>query len=314
MYSRPSTPTDVLALLYCVSGALCLVGAARPMDPRTPVLLLTVLGAIGLAGGVVVRTWGRRVGPVAVHVALGLIAALVGLLSWCSATALGIVGLGPVLLAVGFYVGHFLTVRAARWHVLVLVTVASAGAWAAEPSGFLSPWLCVVVATVALAEVQARLARNLRTVASVDPLTGVANRRAWEEDAERHLARAARTGEPLVIALLDLDGFKQVNDQQGHAAGDALLQQLTAGWRTRLRRADSLGRYGGDEFVLCLPATDDAGAAELLAQLATTHDASWSAGAAAARRTDTLETVLARADAALYEDKNARRDALASPR
>jgi diguanylate cyclase (GGDEF)-like protein len=303
----------VLALLYAVSGLLCLLGAAAPMNPRTPVLLLGVLGAVGL--GMSGLLWLRRstMTTVGTHAALALFTALIGLLAWRSVTALGIVGLGPVMITLGLYAGHFLGVRAARCHVAALITVSSAGAWAAAPSGFLMPWLCLVAAVGIVGEVQARLAVALRAEATIDSLTGVANRRAWERDAERQLALAARTGEPVTIALLDLDDFKAVNDRHGHAAGDALLRELTAGWTTRLRRADSLGRYGGDEFVLCLPATDEEGAAELLEQLDATHDSAWSTGTAAAREDDTLEVVLARADADLYAKKEARRIAAGSP-
>jgi len=311
VHARQSTAAYVLALLFGASGLLCLVGAAYPMAPDTPVLLLCVLGLVGLAAGGTLCAFAERFGPLATHAAIAFVTLAIGVLAWRSATALGIVGLGPVQLALAVYAGHFLTPAASRGHVLALVTLSSTGAWAAAPTGFLMPWICLVSAVVLLGEVQARLAERLRTAARIDPLTGVANRRAWEDDAGRHLARATRTGEPLVIALLDLDGFKQVNDRHGHAAGDALLRELTAGWRTRLRRADSLGRYGGDEFVLCLPATDEAGATELLAQLSTTHRTSWSTGAAAVEPQDTLETVLARADAALYADKQARRDAIA---
>jgi hypothetical protein len=79
----------------------------------------------------------------------------------------------------------------------------------------------------------------------------------------------------------------------------------------RSTAAYALALLFGASGVLCLPATDDAGAAELLAQLATTHDASWSTGAAAVRNTDTLEAVLVRADSALYTNEQARREALA---
>ena len=307
MQARHSTAANVLALLFGVSGLLCFVGAARPMSPATPVLLLVGLGVVGLAAAGVLWAFGRHWGPLGTHLAVGLVTACIGLLAWRSATSLGIVGLGPVQVAVALYAGHFLSLRAARRHILALVTVASAGAWAATPTGFLMPWLSLVATVLVLGEVQGRLAERLRTAASIDPLTGVANRRAWEDDAARHLARAARTGEPVTIALIDLDGFKLVNDGYGHAAGDALLQELTAGWQTRLRRADSLGRYGGDEFVLCLPATDAAGAAELLEQLESTHASSWSTGSASAQAHDTLEGLMARADAALYESKRARR-------
>jgi diguanylate cyclase (GGDEF)-like protein len=212
------------------------------------------------------------------------------------------------MLAVALYTGYFLSPRAVRLHTLAMLVAASAGAWAAAPSGFANAWINLVAGIALVAEVQARLARRLRIAASTDPLTGVANRRAWEADAERHLARAGRTGEPVTVVILDLDGFKEVNDRQGHGAGDALLQELTAGWRGRLRRGDALGRYGGDEFLLCLPATDRAGARDLLEQLASTHGFSWSTGTATTRDGDTLVTLLARADADLYADKQRRRD------
>jgi diguanylate cyclase (GGDEF)-like protein len=160
-----------------------------------------------------------------------------------------------------------------------------------------------VAFTVALG----RLARTLRTAATTDPLTGVANRRAWEEEAARHLSLAARTGEPLSFALLDLDDFKEVNDREGHGAGDTLLRDLAAAWTARLRQADLLGRYGGDEFVLCLPATDESGARMILQQLDTTHDFAWSVGVATVRPGDSLASVLARADTDLYLQKRSGR-------
>ena len=100
-----------------------------------------------------------------------------------------------------------------------------------------------------------------------------------------------------------------VNDREGHGAGDALLCELTAGWSRRLRRADLLGRYGGDEFVLCLPGTEEAGAWQILRQLDETHAFAWSVGVATAREDDTLGTVLARADAHLYRQKRTGRTA-----
>jgi diguanylate cyclase (GGDEF)-like protein len=187
--------------------------------------------------------------------------------------------------------------------------VTTAGAAAAEPEGFAVAWTSVVVSVVAIMEAQGRLARNLRTAATTDPLTGVANRRAWEAEAGRHLSRAARTGEPLSFALLDLDDFKEVNDREGHGAGDDLLRDLTTGWAARLRQADLLGRYGGDEFVLCLPATDGDGARKILQQLDATHPFAWSVGVATVRPGDTLTGVLARADADLYLQKRSGRTA-----
>jgi diguanylate cyclase (GGDEF)-like protein len=306
MHAGRSTPAALLGMLYGLSGALCLLGAARPLTAQTPVTLLWVLGAVGLLVGAVASALGGRLSRRAVHAAVVVMSLLIGVLAWQSATPVGIVGLGPVLLAVGLYAAHFFSLRAARLHVLLLVVATSAGAWAARPSGFLVQWVVLVVATVVLTDVQARLASSLRTAAATDPLTGVANRRAWEAEAARNLAHAARTGEPLSFAILDLDDFKGVNDRLGHTAGDALLRDLAARWTRRLRQADVLGRYGGDEFVLCLPATDRDGASEILQRLAASHEFAWSGGVATAEEGDTLTTVLARADADLYRHKRGR--------
>jgi len=304
---RRAPAATLLAALYLVSGALCFTGAAWPMDPGTPVGLLWALGAVGVVTGVALAAYGRPLEPGLVHTAVAVVSLFVAVLAWRSATAMGIVGLGPALIAIALYAAHVLPPPAARAHAGFLVAVSSAGAAAAEPSGFFQAWLALAVTVLALAEAQSRLAQKLRSAADTDALTGVANRRAWESEASRHLARALRTGEPLSIAILDLDDFKAVNDRQGHGAGDALLRDLAAAWTTRLRHADLLGRYGGDEFVLCLPATDADGAVELLAQLEETHPFRWSVGLANVQPGDTLTSVLSRADEYLYLRKRAGR-------
>lgn len=306
---RPrGTPAETLLVaLYLVSGALCFAGAVWPMHPDTPVGLLSALGCVGVVGGAALALLRRHLPTWALDGALGLLSVLIGVLAWRSATAVGIVGLGPATIAVGLYAAHVLPLAAARAHAAVLVVGASIGAAAAAPSGFAPTWLTLVVTVVALTEAQGRLARRLRDAADTDPLTGVANRRAWEAETSRHLARALRVGEPLTIAILDLDDFKKVNDRDGHGAGDTLLRELTAGWSDRLRQADLLGRYGGDEFVLCLPSTDEQGAHELLERLEESHSFRWSVGLATVVPSDTLATVLARADEDLYLRKRAGR-------
>lgn len=306
MHTGPRTAATLLAVVYGVSGLLCWFGAAAPTDDATPVGLLWALGGIGLAAGAALRSAAGRVPPWLLHAGVALLSVLVGVVAWRSATAVGVVGLGPALIAVSLYAAHFFALPAARAHAALAVVSGSAGAWAAAPSDFVSPWIAVVVSVVVLTEVQGRLARQLRRAAATDPLTGVANRRAWEEQATGHLSRAARTGEPLTFAILDLDDFKEVNDRGGHGAGDDLLRELTVSWRRRLRRADVLGRYGGDEFVLCLPATDEDAAWRLMTALAETHPFTWTAGVAAAAPGDELATVLARADAQLYRRKRNR--------
>lgn len=307
MQAERRAPAALLAVLYVASGGLCMLGAGWPLRPDTPVELLWALGTVGLVIGAALWLLRGRLPWWALHVAVALASALISLLAWRSVTPVGIVGLGPILIALGLFAAHFFGLAAGRLHAGLLVVLSTAGAWAASPDRFVVQWLCLMGSVVVLTEAQGRLAGALRTAATTDPLTGVANRRAWEAEAARNLARAVRTGEPLSFAILDLDNFKVVNDREGHGAGDALLRELARGWAARLRTADLLGRYGGDEFVLCLPDTDERGAWQILEQLDATHEFAWSVGVATARPGDTLETVLSRADAHLYLQKRNRR-------
>ena len=98
-----------------------------------------------------------------------------------------------------------------------------------------------------------RLQRELEHLAHHDPLTGLPNRRWFEQEIARDLARATRQNAPLSVIALDLDQFKTYNDAHGHVAGDRLLKLLASLWTEALRTADVMARLGGDEFVVVLP-------------------------------------------------------------
>jgi diguanylate cyclase (GGDEF)-like protein len=102
-----------------------------------------------------------------------------------------------------------------------------------------------------------------KTAASVDPLTGLANRRAFLGDADELMARVARRGEPLAAMLADLDRFKAINDRFGHAIGDGVLQLFADTVMRTLRATDLSGRLGGEEFAFLMPGTNAADAARL---------------------------------------------------
>ncbi|MDE1567935.1 GGDEF domain-containing protein [Aquabacter sp. P-9] len=109
-----------------------------------------------------------------------------------------------------------------------------------------------------------RINQDLKRRADTDALTGLSNRRAFDEELERAGRRARRTGEPVSLLLVDLDHFKAVNDVSGHPAGDAVLRRTGERLKGAVHRADDLAaRYGGEEFAVILPGTDGAGAAAL---------------------------------------------------
>lgn len=101
-----------------------------------------------------------------------------------------------------------------------------------------------------LEEENARLIQSLTDLATTDPLTGLHNRRYVLDELEKALQRSRRTGQRFSLVLFDLDGFKQVNDTQGHTAGDVVLKRAATALNHICREGDVLGRYGGDEFLL----------------------------------------------------------------
>jgi diguanylate cyclase (GGDEF)-like protein len=155
-------------------------------------------------------------------------------------------------------------------------------------------------------ELLARLERAART----DDLTGLPNRRAWDEHLSRELARAKRLGTPLCVAILDLDHFKEYNDRHGHQAGDRFLKEAASAWQARIRETDLIARYGGEEFAIALPDCELAEATQTLDLLReeTPESESSSAGVAAWDSEESGAELLARADAALYEAKRTGRD------
>ncbi len=180
----------------------------------------------------------------------------------------------------------------------------------AEPSPRLERLMGLIAAEAGVAIERAALLDRLERMAHTDDLTGLINRRAWDLELEREVARARRDGAPLAVAMLDLDRFKEYNDRHGHQAGDRVLREAASAWRAVLRETDLLARYGGEEFAVALPGCDADRAGLLVNRLreVTPAGQSCSAGLACWDGSESAEQLLGRADTALYDAKHTGRD------
>ncbi len=199
----------------------------------------------------------------------------------------------------------------ALWFMAVLTRIAYLGQYAGNLRQLLN-------------EQRARLAVALDEVerlANCDELTGAMNRRAIMRLVGEERDRMRRTAQPFAVALFDVDLFKRVNDEHGHLVGDEVLRRFSDAAAGAIRATDRIGRFGGEEFLVLLPATDAEDAAVVAAERVreALNRVDWtslggglgvtvSAGVAVARAGDTVEVLIGRADVALYAAKREGRD------
>ena len=190
-------------------------------------------------------------------------------------------------------------------------------------------WLLKGLARQAMNLVSLRAAKRELTealaqmtrLATLDSLTGLLNRRAFQEEAETLRGLAQRQGGALCVAMIDIDHFKRINDGHGHAAGDAVLGEVSRWLQSQLRASDRIGRIGGEEFAIALPFTRLEAAVQLIDRLRAwiamhpvSHDGELlpvtiSGGVAELRADEaSVEAAIRRADDALYRAKRAGRD------
>lgn len=265
----PEEMALTLACFFLAGAGLGYVSLLAPRAPEGDLALLLGTSTAALITGLVLLAVGRRLTVTAVSLFLAL-----GTLAITSA---------------GYFDGHAGTVYALlylwvgveafcfldrRQAVLQMVLMAAAYAWllrVTEPDGIaLQRWILTVGCTLAAGLLVAYLRHRivglldrLHETARTDVLTGLLNRRAFEERFAEELDRARRDGRPLTVLIGDLDGFKLVNDRSGHQAGDRALRRLASELGTWRRRTDVAARVGGEEFALLLPGTAEAGGLEL---------------------------------------------------
>jgi diguanylate cyclase (GGDEF)-like protein len=224
----------------------------------------------------------------------------------------------PVLLA-GFVFG-FRALAAVR-SPETIVSMVTANSSLNAGSAMLYQIVALAFQLTLVALVVSQFVAELQNASRYDALTGLLNRRAFDEALAAEVQRSRRLGETFSVLMLDADHFKEINDRDGHAAGDRALQHLGTLLAAHMRDIDRVGRYGGEEFVVLLPGTSEADAAvtaERLREKVQALPPRWqerplpltiSIGVAQWRAAgDDVAAVMARADAALYRAKEAGRN------
>lgn len=304
----------LLAGLLAVEALLACAFAIWPPAPANRTLDAVLAGMLALAAAGCALTWRHR-GP------LGLLEACL-VLAWgmpmvliaTRAEEASQVLWAAIVLLVAVVAALYLPARTAVHQVAIIVVVYLVAALAFEPptrpvvaGGFA---VVTVLAAFAVAWVRAdrdRLVAAIGDMAVTDPLTGLLNRRGLDSEAAAVHANTVRAGRPTVVALLDVDGLKRVNDLQGHDAGDRLIVGVADHLRDALRLGDLIARVGGDEFVVVLPHADADAAADLLTRVRDSAPGSWSQGWTMWAADEDLDAAIGRADALMYADKSGRR-------
>lgn len=297
------------AFLYGSGAAMATISLLVERSPSTRVLLAA--GALAIAYAV---TGALVAFPTAVPVAafpyltaLGTL--LIAVLGYADGAVDGAFSLLYVWVAL--YSFYFYSLRTALLETAWVSAAAGLGAIVEHDTDAPFTFWLLITGTSVIGGLTIRyLVTEIRRIADRDELTGLYNRRRLQEELVRDMRRAARSGEPLSLLILDLDNFKRFNDDGGHIEGDRHLRESAQRWTRELRGADLLARFGGEEFIVLMPGTalaEAAGVADRLRGL-TPNEQTASVGVVSWDGREDATSLIARADAALYQAKLAGRN------
>lgn len=302
----------VAALMYGAGALMVLASLVVPHDAAINAPVVTGVAVIAAAVALLFALAGSRMTPGRVLIAnLGgtaLISVIVAF-GGDDSTSYAMLYVWAAIYAFYFFDIRF-AVLAAIWIVVAAGVAEAFSNHGPEQASAWTAWLMAVGTSAVAGLVIQDLVRRLLLTASVDPLTGAANRGSWDAQLERAVALSRRQKLRLTVLMLDLDRFKVYNDDYGHLAGDAILAEAVKGWRPELRQDDFLARYGGEEFAILLAGCglDDSLVIAERLRAAMPGGQTCSIGIAELEPGDDGASMVARADAALYKAKMLGRD------
>jgi diguanylate cyclase (GGDEF)-like protein len=302
----PPAPVRTLAMMGLAAGVSALFAATFPARPAAPVDLLRIAGILTLVGAGVVWSLGARMPYWGLQASMTVGTLGTSVLVSQSATGLGMVVTACAYLWICVYSAFFFSRSEARTQMALIAAGFELALVVSDNRVPLDAWVFMTASLLIAGETIGRQSELLHREAHTDSLTGLLNRKGLASAAAQAFALADRTGIPLTVALVDLDGFKQINDRDGHLAGDRLLVDLTKAWSAELEPSDIFARLGGDEFLLILVGSSGDEGTRMLERLRFVSPTPWSAGVITRHGGEDLSTCLGRADGELYEVKRGR--------
>lgn len=299
------TMARAVAVMFAAGGTLALLTLAVPHFHMAHPAAAGTVAALALPVAGVVYLFAERVPSWTFHVFLVLATIELSFGVYFLGSGAAMAGASSYYTWISILAFYFLVRRQAVLHLAFMGVAYAVALVVVGAHGGPALWVATMGTAAAGGMVVGHLVGRLRQVAGTDVLTGLANRRSWEETLERELARAWRQRLPVSVAVIDLDDFKALNDRAGHQAGDLLLKEVSAAWGEVMRDEDVLARPGGDEFGIVLPNCQQGQALQILDRLRKkTPDLTFSAGLASWDGSEHAGALMERADIALYRAKN----------